>query len=158
MIDRKIKGVRFPPCILSNSKYIIPMTNILPPFLAHFLNHAQHRRRDIVCTDSRRGKYFTFCQKSKFLFSPILLHFQLTVFAFHNLSLNCLLLFAAITAATYSTAEAVSILPFVKNQSSYSLPFFYTFNSLFSPSILCLLIVSYSSSQSRQLPTVQQKG
>jgi len=54
-------------------------------------------------------------------------------------------------------AEGVSILPFVKNQSSYSLPFFYTFNSLFSPSIICLLIVSYSSPQLRQLPTVQQK-
>jgi hypothetical protein len=74
---------------------------------------------EISCIQIAEGvSIFTFCQKSKFLFTPILLHFQLTVLAFHTLSLNRLLLFVAITAATYSTAEAVSILPFVKNQSS----------------------------------------
>jgi hypothetical protein len=35
------------------------MTNMLPPVLAHFLIHAQHRRRkiaSILCTKSHRGE------------------------------------------------------------------------------------------------------
>ena len=125
------------------------MSNMLPPLLAHFLNHAQLQRRDIassLCTKScrgegdkqqiERGKHSIFCRRSKFLFAPILLHFQLTVLAFFTLSLDHLLLFDAITAATYSTTEGVSILPFAEYQRSYSLPFFSTFNSLFQPSIL----------------------
>jgi hypothetical protein len=82
MIDRKIKGVRFPPCILSNSKYVIPMTNMLPPDLAHFLIHAQHRRRkiaSILCTKgggskSRRGK---FSQFSTACITTVLIHLLL---------------------------------------------------------------------------------
>jgi len=68
--------------MLSSSKYVIPMFNILPLFLAHFLNHAQHRRRDIVYTDSRRGKYIYLLSKIK-----VLIHSHSSTLSTHCFSL-----------------------------------------------------------------------